>query len=555
MAENGIPEASIIANAKSSPSESNHHHSSSTKQQSVVERYKEFLRDDFTIDDYIKDHSSLEQLRQDLGTHLRTCRLALVDLINDNYTDFISLADGLVGMDSSIKNLIGSLEIFRENISKMENEYKAIIDEISAKMVQVERIQTQREQLESVINICDNLQVITKLCDTIESASWNADNNNQPCIYSIERLAIQMNEINIVLARYSSDLKSSYLDTQLVPQCYDISKRLKDILKTTFHHSITHSNGPYLQRLFKIYAINGQLKSLEKLFLAKVRPHFVSVVSDSRLEACGVGKFFDDLKNLLVSQMKVFIPLENECRSWYLSMIWSELISTMSSQSPTLFLSGQPDQFHSNYIACTRFLQCLAAELNDEVTKISESVNFSSLTRKFNVDVYFRIRFQEIASRFEQSLTQSYTYQPNQSKKFRIHPLEVLIESIKTCWSVEKVYLNLLFPNFWKLTLQLISRCTTWLGKTELSHLNIENVSNQESTRLKCSLLSTIFSQTEKALLEIRDIYKTMIVPLKPTSCDERQLKESLEDGLLLITEAGLPNIVKLSKECLVKRN
>jgi len=53
-------------------------------------------------------------------------------------------------------------------------------------------------------------------------------------------------------------------------------------------------------------------------------------------------------------------------------------------------------------------------------------------------------------------------------------------------------------------------------------------------------------------MVELGSFFETKIVPLKPEDCYKEQIKESLDDSIKLVLEKGLPNIVKLTKECLV---
>lgn len=514
----------------------------------VEQEYEDFLRDDFTVDDYIKNFSSLEQLRQDLGGYLKKCRLRLIDLINENYAGFVTLADRMVGLDSGIKKLIIPLETLKAKVNKIEKQYTTIIDDVTGKMYQIKSIQREREELESIINIIDTLVKLEKIGDEL---AVNQSSDKKFNIYKIERLAIQTSEIMNILQSASKNLP--YVNNQLIYRCKDLSKKTNKILEATFDQSLITSNDLYLQKLYKIHAINGQLDHLERLLLSKIRPYFISILSDSILETNGVEKYFADLKRQLVNRLRVFINLDEECRKWYISRILSQLVETISVQSPSLFASGHPDQFHSNYLACLQFIKSIREEL-DVAGSTFDSKYFTLLTQKFNIEIYFRIRFQEIASNFEQSLKQSYTYQPRGKQKFEVKPLKVLPESIRKFWCREKVYLEPLFASFWKLTLQLISRCAIWLQTIEHSHLEISNVSSQDSARLKSSLLSAIFSQTENTIKGIRKIFDSLVLPLKPTQISESELRDSLEEGLLSITETGLPNIIKLTKECLVKR-
>ena len=59
----------------------------------------EFLDRNFSVDKFVakcKDRVPLTSLREDLESHYKNIQLALVELINRDYADFVSLSSNLV---------------------------------------------------------------------------------------------------------------------------------------------------------------------------------------------------------------------------------------------------------------------------------------------------------------------------------------------------------------------------------------------------------------------------------------------------------------------------
>ncbi len=59
-----------------------------------------FEKGSFHVDKFVaecKDQVSLQMLREELEDHYKNIRLALIDLINKDYADFVSLSSSLVG--------------------------------------------------------------------------------------------------------------------------------------------------------------------------------------------------------------------------------------------------------------------------------------------------------------------------------------------------------------------------------------------------------------------------------------------------------------------------
>lgn len=91
-----------------------------------VARPKHFLKliltlfqDSFSIDDFLRSHrnqTTLEVLRNDLGTYLKTLRMSMIELINRDYEDFVNLSKDLVGLNTGLELLQSPLEQVRSEI-------------------------------------------------------------------------------------------------------------------------------------------------------------------------------------------------------------------------------------------------------------------------------------------------------------------------------------------------------------------------------------------------------------------------------------------------------
>ena len=60
---------------------------------------EEFLASDFNVDKFVsdcKDRVSMNNLREDLESHYKSIQMALIELINQDYADFVNLSSNLV---------------------------------------------------------------------------------------------------------------------------------------------------------------------------------------------------------------------------------------------------------------------------------------------------------------------------------------------------------------------------------------------------------------------------------------------------------------------------
>lgn len=75
---------------------------------SLCFKEKEFLADNFSVDKFVsrcKDRVSMSNLREDLEVHYKSIQLALIELINRDYADFVSLSSNLVSITLSRQNV------------------------------------------------------------------------------------------------------------------------------------------------------------------------------------------------------------------------------------------------------------------------------------------------------------------------------------------------------------------------------------------------------------------------------------------------------------------
>ena len=65
----------------------------------------EFLKDSFSVDSFVtsrKDTVSLDSIKSDLEEYLKSLKAALIELINQDYADFVNLSTNLVSTRQNI---------------------------------------------------------------------------------------------------------------------------------------------------------------------------------------------------------------------------------------------------------------------------------------------------------------------------------------------------------------------------------------------------------------------------------------------------------------------
>ena len=113
----------------------------------------DFLKPDFTVDNFFIEVSvreggtSLDVLRDDLGIYLKVLRSSMIELINQDYADFVNLSTNLVGLDQGILRIREPLERLDIEITGAREELGTCLEKVRVKLARQERIRQEKEML------------------------------------------------------------------------------------------------------------------------------------------------------------------------------------------------------------------------------------------------------------------------------------------------------------------------------------------------------------------------------------------------------------------------
>ncbi|KAK8937171.1 hypothetical protein KSP39_PZI012454 [Platanthera zijinensis] len=119
-------------------------------------------REDFDAESYIADLRTfvpLESLGAELRSHLSTLKSELVELINRDYADFVSLSTRLVDVDSSIARMRDPLVDFRDKIGAFRAAVENSLSSLRGGLHQRAEASAAREILERLL---DTFHVVSK---------------------------------------------------------------------------------------------------------------------------------------------------------------------------------------------------------------------------------------------------------------------------------------------------------------------------------------------------------------------------------------------------------
>ncbi|TDL25958.1 COG complex component [Rickenella mellea] len=161
------------------------------------------------------------------------------------------------------------------------------------------------------------------------------------------------------------------------------------------------------------------------------------------------------------------------------NVIWAEVgRAILDDLGSVVFAAGQPDEFRKNYEttqAFIRSLEYLAPSLHSIRCMRSHPV-YESFHRRWQLPVYFQLRWKDIIGELEDDLEQTTLDTANISSQsrnsnidgFATRQAKSVYNAIAACWSAD-IYIPDLSHRFWKLTLQVLSRYRVWLDASLVS--------------------------------------------------------------------------------------
>lgn len=176
-----------------------------------------------------------------------------------------------------------------------------------------------------------------------------------------------------------------------------------------------------------------------------------------------------------------------------MNSVWSTLILYLDLHLNKIFSPADPDLFHQRYLSMLDFItsfETKCSQFNDKdfKTRLEQSHSFKYFLKKWSVQVYFQIRFQEIVSKVEEGFldfkqtASNETLDPDSNEindknqnLFKLQVSRIAIDQIEYCWDESKCFLKPLISQFWKLNLQIISRyCSFFIQKFQNKIENLE---------------------------------------------------------------------------------
>lgn len=442
----------------------------------------EFLHESFSVDTFVstcKDRVSMSNLREDLEVHYKNIQLALIELINCDYADFVSLSSNLIGTEKIIESLDIPLGQLKEEVLSVRAYLSDELEKLNVKLEQRKKIRENKSRLHHLINVVHSVEKIEKIL-TVDPSSpdmeiFMHEDKTYPGHF-LERIAGEFNQLQF----HVKQSKGHPIIQSIIPRVSLITSKLQTNLETTFQQGISSKQPEVILRCLRTYALIDKTFDAEVLFRnSVVKPFAKEVVNEAYHSEHGTEKLCQDIIKFLDEECKMIFDLTSDVSKtqelvidskgqsvkgfdFLVNSIWVEIALSFEERLPLLFSPGNPNVFLQRYKTIMSFLdefedRCVSVESFNNMRK---HPSYNSFIIKWSLPVYFQIRFQEIGGKIELAADNPYAKSPNEL--FMTNIVGQCWTGVSKCWD-DTVYISPLKGRLWKLTLQIISRLSAMI--------------------------------------------------------------------------------------------
>ncbi|SPO35783.1 uncharacterized protein PSFLO_01254 [Pseudozyma flocculosa] len=155
----------------------------------------------------------------------------------------------------------------------------------------------------------------------------------------------------------------------------------------------------------------------------------------------------------------------------FVNVLWDEVATRLMHDdvASSIFFVGRPDDFYRNYSTSSAFLERFASLAPSARARSSllRHPLWSTFRKRWQLPVYFQMRFREIVSRLEDGLTDGSRGAAGSDGEDASSPplMQATVSTLaalRAPWS-DGVHLHELAAREWRVTLQILSRYKTWI--------------------------------------------------------------------------------------------
>eukprot|EP00798_Chlamydomonas_sp_ICE-L_P020243 gene20243-26994_t len=309
-----------------------------------------FLAEDFNEESCVADlrrYVPLATLQTELQNYLGVLKTKLVEVINEDYSDYVGLSSRLSNMDGAILRMRKPLMELKDKLNVIQEAVKSELLALNQGLKRRKEVATSRSLLELLQELAHLASKVEKLLLEVKGAEGGADLDSHSRL--LERVAGEVSRLSFQANR-GQDLAFVKLMEPRIMSCRNeleqhLAMALESSLKERQHAAALHCLHAYvelgdarpaeatLSRVVVGPLVQKIVTQHKKSHPRTVREEAGPVLSGSLSPQSGL-RIFDFLGNVLLKEVQ----------------------DALASSLPGIFSPGVPPALHANFLACMRFL-------------------------------------------------------------------------------------------------------------------------------------------------------------------------------------------------------
>ena len=490
----------------------------------------------------------------------------MIELINEDYADFVNLSANFVNLESKISKIKDPLVELREEICAVRANLQDCMNKINECLNEKKRFRQIKKSLKTLEVVRSSLQKMTNLLESIETS----DKINRAIL--LERAALELIQL-----QFNVKYCKHFLEPEEKKSIDELDGKLLKILNEYFLQTLSNNSNSSdnLERCLRIYYTSDQCALAENIFRKEVFNYMETVISEKNLQnnPNSLAGIYNQILDFVSLKMKNLLSLTrgNSMKikgyNFLFNSFWSAIEERLETNLSSIFAPGDPQKFYQKYKCTLEFLTRVEMIIDDEelVEKFHQHQQFKQFQSRWNLPVYFQIRFQEIASGLEKACEVDWNNMllPNagESNQLQVKVFVEVINCVAKCWT-DGVYLDQLFHKFFKLTFQLIARAIHWIEEVlQLTIDKFEHPSVDVQTFytilhrdigtfiLKLPQVEQLITQkltentTLKDKIEVATIKKCFDAPRESLDTHQRSIESQIVQKLMNLSLKSIRNV------------
>lgn len=265
---------------------------------------------------------------------------------------------------------------------------------------------SQRHALQKKKQLLKYYSQTINCLNTLDNILRNiSDKKKHDQVALVDRAAMQYNQLKFSISKCESLIKTDH-KMQFNEVGNKLVQTLNELLFTFWRDSDEENLLKTLITLTSLDRVNETEMYIRKQAIAPLLQEIINEPSLQRSKD-GLQEIYEKILLLLETKLKLLLNVTLHSKLMFqvknyrflVNCFWCEVENRLEVNLASIFAPGNPQIFYRRYSESMQFVRKLEQYCKDQKTVqvLRETTEYRSFQRRWNLPVYFQIRFQEIA--------------------------------------------------------------------------------------------------------------------------------------------------------------